>query len=122
VMLGRRGAAGTLRLLGADALVLLASFVVAHRIRVALDEPLGRAAAPLGHYAWLLTLILPVWLGLLALLGGYGIGWTTRSRDWLIIRVGVVGVIFLTAVLFALKQSEVNRSVLLLFAVVSAVG
>src|SRR5262249_33369439 len=122
LMLGKRRAAWTLRLLAADTLVLLVSFVAAHRLRVALDEPLGRAAASLAHYAWLLALILPVWLPLLAVLGGSGIGWPTRSRDWLILRVGAAGVVVLTAALFALKQSDVNRSVVLLFAAVSAVG
>src|SRR5262249_96160 len=65
-------------------LVLLVSFVAAHRLRVALDEPLGRAAASLAHYAWLLALILPVWLGLLAVLGGYGLGWAPRARPRLL--------------------------------------
>jgi exopolysaccharide biosynthesis polyprenyl glycosylphosphotransferase len=95
---------------------------VAYWLRVALDRPLGRAAAPLGQYAWLLELILPMWIGLLAALGAYGIRWTTRSRAWLILRVGAVGLVLLTAGLFLVKESEVNRSVLALFAAVSAAG
>ena len=87
-----------------------------------LDAPLGRAAAPLPHYLWLLALILPVWVGLLAALGAYGVRWTVRSRAWLALRVSVIGLVLLTAGLFLVKESEVNRSMLALFAVVSGVG
>ncbi|HEV8437202.1 MAG TPA: sugar transferase [Methylomirabilota bacterium] len=121
-MLGKRRAAWALRLLAADGLVLLGSFVVAYHLRVLLDEPLGRRAAPLGRYLWLLQLILPVWIGLLAALGAYGVRWTTRSRAWLILRVSAVGLVLVTAGLFLVKESEVNRSVLALFAAVSAVA
>ena len=59
-MLGKRRAAWVLRLLVTDGLALLGSFVVAHRLRIVLDQPLGRPAAPLSHYLWLLELIVPV--------------------------------------------------------------
>jgi len=121
-MLGKRRAAWVLRLLVADGLALLGSFVVAHRLRIVLDQPLGRPAAPLLHYLWLLELIVPVWLGLLAVLGAYGVRWTTRSPAWLALRVSAVGLVLLTASLFLLKDSEVNRSLLALFAGVSALG
>ncbi len=121
-MLGKRRVAWALRLLVADGLVLLASFLVAYEIRVVLDQPLGRAAAPLRRYLWLLELIVPVWIGLLAALGAYGVRWTTRSRGWLILRVGAIGLVLLTAGLFLVKESEVNRSLLALFAAVSAAG
>ena len=58
-MLGKRRAAWVLRLFVADGLVLLVSFVVAYEIRVLLDQPLGRAAAPFRYYLWLLQVILP---------------------------------------------------------------
>ena len=121
-MLGKRRAAWVLRLLVTDGLALLGSFVVAHRLRIVLDQPLGRPAAPLSHYLWLLELIVPVWLGLLAVLGAYGVRWTTRSPAWLALRVSAVGLVLLTASLFLLKDSEVNRSLLALFAGVSALG
>jgi exopolysaccharide biosynthesis polyprenyl glycosylphosphotransferase len=119
-MLGKRRAAWVLRLLLLDASALLVSFVVAHRIRVLLDQPLERMAAPLEHYLWLLELMVPVWIGLLAWLGAYGLGWITRSLAWLIVRVSAVGLVVLTAALFLAKESEINRSVLGLFAAVSA--
>ncbi len=121
-MLGKRRGAWVLRLLVADGLALLVSFVAAHRLRVVLNQPLGRVAAPLGHYLWLLELIVPVWVGLLAALGAYGVRWTTRSHAWLALRVSAIGLVLLTAALFLGKESEVNRSVLALFAAVSAVG
>jgi exopolysaccharide biosynthesis polyprenyl glycosylphosphotransferase len=65
---------------------------------------------------------MPVWIILLAALGGYGLGWTTRSRAWLMARVSVVGILLVTAALFFAQESEVNRSLLLLFAGVAAVG
>ena len=79
--LGKRRAEWVLRLLAADVVVLLAAFLVAYR------PPRGprrvRSAAsprPLGYYLWLLGLIVPLWLGLLAAFGAYGMHWTTRSR------------------------------------------
>jgi exopolysaccharide biosynthesis polyprenyl glycosylphosphotransferase len=121
-MLGKRRMGWVSRLLVADALTLLVSFVVAHRVRILLDAPLGRAAAPLQHYSWLLELIVPVWIGLLAALGAYGVRWTVRSRAWLVLRVSGIGLILLTAGLFLVKESEINRSMLALFAAIGALG
>jgi hypothetical protein len=109
-MLGKRRSTWVLRLLAADLLVLLVSFVLAHKLRVLLDYPFGRAAAPLRHYLWLLELILPVWVGLLAALGAYGVRWTTRSRAWLTLRVAAIGLVLLTAALFLVKESERSGS------------
>ena len=119
-MLGKRRGAWVVRLLLADVLALLVSFIVAYELRVLLDQPLGRAAAPMGYYAWLLVLMVPVWTGLLAVLGAYGVMWTVRSRAWLVFRVCTLGFVLLMAALFLAKESEINRSVLALFAGVSA--
>ena len=121
-MLGKRRAEWVLRLFAADAVVLVASFLAAYLLRVALDRPIGRVAAPLEHYLWLLGLIVPMWACLLALFGAFGVRWTTRSRLWLIARVSAVGLLALTAGLFLLKAEEVNRSVLALFVAASGVG
>ena len=66
LMLGKRRAEWVLRLLAVDVVVLLTAFLAAYGLRVALDEPIGRAAAPLHVYLWLLGLIVPLWLALLA--------------------------------------------------------
>jgi exopolysaccharide biosynthesis polyprenyl glycosylphosphotransferase len=121
-MLGKRRAEWVLRLFVADVVVLVASFLAAYALRVSLDRPIGRTAAPLDHYLWLLGLIVPMWVCFLALLGAYGVGWTTRSRVWLFARVGGVGLVALTAGLYLLKVEEVNRSVLALFVGASSVG
>jgi len=89
---------------------------------VALNTLIDRPAAPLSYYLWLLGLILPMWVGLLALLGAYGVGWTTRSRLWLVARVSGIGLLLLTAGLFLVKAEEVNRSVLGLFVVMSGIA
>lgn len=120
--LGKRRVGWVARLLAADIAVLLAAFWVSYQLRVLLDRPLGRAAGPLEYYLWLLVLIGPVWIGLLAAAGAYGVAWTTRSRAWLVVRVGAIGLLLLTAALFLLQESAVNRSLLALFAGVSAVG
>jgi len=78
-MLGKRRVAWVVRLLVTDALTLGLSFVIAYGLRVTLDRPLGRAAAPLGYYLWLLPLMGPAWIGLLAACGAYGVRWTVRS-------------------------------------------
>ena len=121
-MLGKRRPAWVLRLLVTDVLALLASFLLAYELRVLLNEPLGRDVAPVSHYLWLLAMILPVWLGLLAVHGAYGVRWTVRSRGLLAVGVSLPGLMLLMAGLFLVKESEVNRSVLALFAAVSALG
>src|SRR5262249_31823103 len=57
-----------------------------------------------------------------AVLGAYGVRWTTRSLAWLILRVSAIGLLLLTAALFLGQESEVNRSLLALFAGVSGAG
>jgi exopolysaccharide biosynthesis polyprenyl glycosylphosphotransferase len=110
------------RLLVADGGVLIGSFLAAYVLRVLLDSVLTRDAGPLSYYLWLLGLIVPAWIVLLAWLGGYGLGWTTRSRAWLVARASAIGLVLVTAALFFAQESEVNRSLLLLFTGVSAVG
>jgi exopolysaccharide biosynthesis polyprenyl glycosylphosphotransferase len=121
-MLGKRRVAWGLRLFVPDAFALLLSFIVAYWLRVLLDQPLGRAAGPLTHYLWLLGPILVVWVALLAVFGAYGVRWTVRSRAWLVLRVSAIGFVVLTASLFLAKESEINRSMLAIFATVSGVG
>jgi exopolysaccharide biosynthesis polyprenyl glycosylphosphotransferase len=121
-VLGKRRAMWALRLLIADGSVLLGSFVGAHTLRVLLNDALARDAGPLSYYLFLLGLIVPVWISLIASLGGYGLGWITRSRAWLVARVSGIGLLLVTAALFFAQESEVNRSLLLLFSSVSAVG
>jgi len=110
------------RLLVADGGVLLGSFLIAYAVRILLNRPLARDAGPFAYYLWLLGLIVPVWITLLASLGAYGLGWTTRSRLWLVARVSGIGLLLLTAALFFAQESEINRSLLLLFVGVSAVA
>ena len=121
-MLGKRRAAWVSRLLVADVLALVAAFVVAYYVRVLLDSVLTRRTGPLGYYAWLLLLIVPVWTALLAAFGAYGVRWTVRSRAWLAARVAVIGTVLLIAGLFLAQESKINRSVLALFAAMSAIG
>jgi exopolysaccharide biosynthesis polyprenyl glycosylphosphotransferase len=121
-VLGKRRVMWVLRLLIADGAVLLGSFLAVYALRVLLNRPLGRAAGQLSHYLWLLGLIMPVWILLLAGLGGYGLSWTTRSRAWLVARVSGIGLLLLTAALFFAQESEINRSLLLLFTSISAGG
>lgn len=120
-MLGKRRLGWALRLLAIDAAMLIGCFVVAHQVRVLLNRPLGLVAPPLVNYLWLLALVLPVWLGLVGAMGGYGLRWLDRSRGWLALRVSAVGLLVLPALLF-LSRQEINRSLLVLFAGGSAAG
>ena len=121
-MLGKRRAMWALRLVVADAGVLLGSFLVAYALRAGLNNPLARTAGPLAYYLWLLGLIVPVWVVLLGASGGYGLGWMARSRAWLVARVSGIGLLLVTASLFFAQEGDINRSLLLLFTGVSAVG
>jgi exopolysaccharide biosynthesis polyprenyl glycosylphosphotransferase len=121
-VLGKRRALWVLRLVVADAGVLIGSFLGAYALRVALNNPLARDAGPLSYYLWLLGLIVPVWVVLLGAFGGYGLGWMARSRAGLVARVSGIGLLLLTAALFFAQESEINRSLLLLFTSVSAVA
>src|SRR5262249_41352033 len=111
-----------LRLVVADAGVLLGSFLGAYALRVVLNNPLARDAGPLSYYLWLLGLIVPVWVVLFGAFGGYGLGWMARSRAWLVARVSGIGLLLLTALLFFAQESDINRSLPLLFTGGGAVG
>jgi exopolysaccharide biosynthesis polyprenyl glycosylphosphotransferase len=119
-MLGKRRAEWTLRLAASDIAALVVAFLTAYALRRLVGRPLFRPAGPLDHYLWLLVLIVPTWLGLLAAFGGYGVHWTARSRAWLAARTSAIGLVLLTAALFLVKESEINRSLLVLFAATSA--
>src|SRR5262249_21371082 len=120
LMLGKRRVAWVFRLLVADVVALAAAFLVTYALRVVLDAVLVRRTGAFRHYLWLPPLILPVSLALLAAFGAYGLRWTARSRAWLAMRVSGVGTVLFLAGLFLAQESEVNRSVLALFALVSA--
>jgi exopolysaccharide biosynthesis polyprenyl glycosylphosphotransferase len=119
-MLGKRRAEWIVRLVATDVAALALAFLAAYVLRRLLGPPLLRPAGPLGHYLWLLALIVPAWLALLAALGGYGVHWTAHSRAWLAIRAGGLGLLLLTAALFLVQESEINRSLLVLFGATSA--
>lgn len=121
VMLGKRRTGWVLRLIGTDLVPLVLCFLAAYQLRVLLNRPLGRDAGSLTSYLWLLVFIVPLWIGLLALMGGYGVGWIGHSRAWLAVRLSGLGLLLLTAILF-LSKAEINRSLLILFAGLSALG
>ena len=107
----------------ADGAVLLASFLVAYALRVLLNRV--RSCAMSDRSPTTSGCSARSWRcgsRSLAGLGGYGLAWTTRSRAWLVGRVSGIGLLLLTAALFFVQESEINRSLLLLFAGLSAVG
>ena len=111
-MLGKRRAGWVLRLLLADGIALVAAFLAAWGVRSILDPALPRGVGPLGYYAWLLAVILPIWLVVLAGLGAYDVGWVDRSRAWLALRASAIGIVVLTTVLYLGRAVEINRSLL----------
>jgi len=121
-VLGKRRLGWVLPLIVVDVATLALCFLAAYHLRVLLNHPLGRTAGSLSYYVWLLGLIVPLWLGLLALMGGYGMEWFSRSRAWLAVRVSALGLLLLTGGLFLSKEAEVNRSLLVLVAGLSALG
>jgi exopolysaccharide biosynthesis polyprenyl glycosylphosphotransferase len=122
-MLGKRRVGWALRLLALDATTLAGCFLLAYGLRRVLSGPFGReTTTPLLWNLWLLGAILPIWLGLLALLGGYGVRWLDRSRARLAGQVSVIGVLLLTTALFLARVEEIYRSLLVFFTAASAVG
>jgi exopolysaccharide biosynthesis polyprenyl glycosylphosphotransferase len=121
-MLGKRRVRWVLQLIGSDLVTLVVCFLLAYHLRVLLNRPLGRAAGPLGYYVWLLAVIVPLWLALVAAMGGYGVEWLSRSRAALAARVSAMGLVVLTALLFLFKEAQINRSLLVLFAGLSGPG
>jgi exopolysaccharide biosynthesis polyprenyl glycosylphosphotransferase len=63
-----------------------------------------------------------VWLGLLAVLGAYGVRWLDRSRAWLAVRVSGAGFLTVTTILFLARIEEIYRGLLILFAALSGLG
>jgi len=123
-MLGKHRTAWVARLLVADAVVLGLAFGAAYALRVTLNPWLPRVAGPVVHYLWLLAPLVGLWLGLLALRGGYGLRWLSDS--WALARlvggVSAAGLLLAAGLLFFFQQEEVNRTLLLFFAGLSAVG
>jgi exopolysaccharide biosynthesis polyprenyl glycosylphosphotransferase len=122
-MLGKRGVAWAVRLIGLDAATLALCFLAAYVARVLLSGLLGRETpTPLFVNLWLLGLVWPVWLALMALLGGYGVRWLDRSLWGLTLRVSGLGLLILTTALFLAREQAIYRSLLVLCAVASAPG
>jgi exopolysaccharide biosynthesis polyprenyl glycosylphosphotransferase len=122
-MLGKHQAAWVARLLAADAVVLTLAFGAAYALRVVLNPWLHRPAGPLTYYLWLLPLLAALWLGLLAIRGGYGVGWL--ASPWALARLvsqASAGLVLAAGLLFFFQEREVNRSLLLLFCGLSAGG
>jgi exopolysaccharide biosynthesis polyprenyl glycosylphosphotransferase len=123
-LLGKHRTAWIVRLVVADTVVLGLAFGAAYALRVALNPWLPRAAGPVGHYVWLLGPLVGLWLGLLAIRGGYGLRWLGDS--WALVRlvggVSAAGLLLAAGLLFFLQESEVNRTLLLFFSGLSAAG
>ena len=114
-----------------DMALLVAAFLLAYHFRESvhlfyrLDLMPGQEIfKPIGlmeSYLWLLLFILPVWLGLLSLRGGYQ---ELRMKSyprmvWTIFQVSVLGLICFGAFMYLLKLHYVSRAFLGLFVVLS---
>jgi len=76
---------------------------------------------PLDSYLWLLLIILPLWLGLLYVLGAYR---QLRMKSYrrmtsIILKSGLLGLVFFGSVVFILKLHYVSRSFMALFFLLS---
>jgi exopolysaccharide biosynthesis polyprenyl glycosylphosphotransferase len=115
-----------------DAALLVICFVLAYHFRESAPqiftrwdflrgrdvlEPFGR----LENYLWLLLFILPIWLGLLSVLGGYR---ELRMKSylsmvWTILWVSVLGLIGFGSLMYLLKLHFVSRAFLVIFLALS---
>ena len=117
-------------LLGADLLWVTTSFYLSYRLLPVYRPWLRAGAADPGHFsehAWLLLLILPLWIGLAAQAGLYGrtrLAWRLVLQRTL--RTSALGLACLAVVIFAAKLVEVSRLILfgfcLLYVPVSLAG
>jgi exopolysaccharide biosynthesis polyprenyl glycosylphosphotransferase len=103
--------------LAMDALLALASFVLAHRIRADLIAP--SPLYPLSHYSWVVPLAVGLWVAVGLALGIYREireeELSRAFRDPLL--VGFVSTIVLFAVTFAFKLEYISRLLLGFYAV-----
>lgn len=115
-----------------DAALLVTCFVLGYHFRESaphffyrLDFIRGREALePIGrleNYLWLLLFILPIWLGLLSVLGGYR---ELRMKSylsmvWTIFWVSVLGLICFGSLMYLLKLHFVSRAFLAIFLALS---
>ncbi len=68
-------------------------------------------------YLWLLLIILPVWLGMLHIVGAYHQMRTKSARQvsWIILQANVLGFLLFGASVFLLRVQYVSRSFMILF-------
>ncbi len=114
-----------------DAALLVTGFLLAYHLRESVhlfyrwDFFRGREVLQPGGlmegYLWLLLLILPIWLGLLSLLGGYR---ELRMKSylsmvWAILQASALGFICFGSLMYLLKLHFVSRAFLAIFLVVS---
>lgn len=101
----------------ADLLVLITSFVLSYILR----GSMGGALQPAVRYAWVLLLILPIWVFWLHRFGLY----SSLRRDgfarilWLICKVQILGGMSLFTLVFIFDRDAYSRGLLVLFLFVS---
>ena len=109
--------------LGVDVLVLFAAMGLAFAVQTALRPliPALKAPPPFHVYAGLISLALPVWLALIAILGlhkSFERPWSSAALMVELIKLHVLGLVGVALIGF-LTQSTINRSLVGLFLICS---
>ncbi len=117
-----------------DALVIAGMFLLTYGLRRHLhdfyglnlipDRTVFASLGPLDDYVWLLLLALPVWVGMLHLMGAYR---ELRSKSvipivWTIVKAGLLSLMFFGALMYLLKLEYVSRSFVTMFVIISMIG
>ena len=69
------------------------------------------------NYLWLLLIILPLWLGMLHMMGAYHRMRTKSERqmNWIILKAGLLSLVLFGSIVFLLRLQYVSRSFITLF-------
>jgi exopolysaccharide biosynthesis polyprenyl glycosylphosphotransferase len=117
-----------------DALAIVGAFLATYSLRQYLylvyrfdflpGEPVLEPLQPLNDYVWLLAITLPLWLGMLSMMGAYR---ELRNKSvlqvgWAILKGCSLSVVFFGAIVFLLKLHFVSRTFVTMFFLLSFIA
>jgi exopolysaccharide biosynthesis polyprenyl glycosylphosphotransferase len=92
-----------------------------YRLDLFPGEEVLEALHPLSDYVWLLAITLPLWIGMLQLMGAYHElrNKSVRQIAWALLKGCTLSVVFFGAIVFLLKLSFVSRTFVTMFFLLS---
>lgn len=109
-------------LMALDAGVVVTAFILSYYTRTLLPVLGLRRLGTIDHYLWILLVVIPLWWVLLFFSGAYTLkAQTPGAIAWRALKVGAIGLLIVSLVLYLIQFETFNRSLLILFVFVATV-